>query len=212
MKTFKNLEQLKQDQIINSAMAVFAVHGYDKSSMSEIAKRAEVSKATLFYHFGTKLELYCYLLDTAFIEVADNIGIDKLSQERDFFECLRISTEHKMIALRKRPSLMKFITSFYFDQSADIEDFKVEYLLRADAMRQKVVFDQLDTSKFKSTVEPKLVLDMLLKWVEGYIAIIEKTTSDSTELEISAFYDKMVAEFIQIIEMFRVNFYQPQYL
>ncbi len=212
MKTFNNLDQLKQDQIINGAMAVFAAHGYDKSPMSEIAKRTGVSKATLFYHFGTKLELYCYIIETAITDITNSIGIDQISQERDFFECLRVATEHKMIALRKRPSLIKFMTSFYFDQAEDLEDLKNEYLLQAEVMRNQLVFDDLDISKFKSTVDPRLVMNMLLKWVDGYMLVAEKATVESSEAEVMEFYDQMIEEFIQIIEMFRLNFYQPEYL
>ncbi len=212
MSTFYNLEVEKQDQIINGAMHVFASHSYKKASMSDIAKRTNVSKPTLFYHFGTKLELYFFLLDIAFEEISEQIDIDEVNSENDFFECLRVSSEHKMRALRKRPSLMKFMTKFYFETTPEIEIRKADYLKKSDQMRNKLVFEDLDISKFKDTVDPQLVMDMLLKWTEGYIAVLEKTTATASDEQISQFYDKMIADFLELIDMLRINFYKPEYV
>lgn len=212
MKTFENLELDKQDQIINGAMTVFAAHGYNKASMSEIAKQANVSKPTLFYHFGTKLELYLYILDTAFNEITEALDIDSIYSQKDFFECIKVSTEHKMLALRKRPSLMKYLTKFYFETAPEIEERKLEYINNSTNLRNKLVFEDLNTSKFKETVDPQMVMDMLLKWTEGYIALLEKTTANATEEQIGEFYDKMIEEFLALIEMLRINFYKPEYV
>lgn len=212
MKTFYNLDIEKQDQIINGAMHVFASHGYSKASMNDIAKRADVSKATLFYHFGTKLELYYFILDTAFAEIIEQVDIDQVHQQSDFFECLKVSSEHKMLALRKRPSLMKFLTKYYFDTAPEIVEQRDEYLKVSEQMRNKLVFEDLDVSKFKESVDPKLVLDMLLKWTDGYIAVLEKTAANASDQEISQFYDQMIEDFIALIDMLRINFYKPEYL
>lgn len=212
MKTFENLDIEKQDQIINSAMRIFAVHGYKKAYMSEIAKLANVSKPALFYHFGTKLELYFYVLDIAFGEITESVDIDSIAVNRDFFECLQISTERKLLALKKRPSLMKFLTKFYFETAEEIEERKAEYLEHSQAIRNRLVFEDLDVSKFKDSVDPQQVMNMLLKWNEGNIAIAEKRLASASESELEEFYDGVVAEFLELIEMLRTNFYLPQYL
>lgn len=212
MQTFNNLELIKQDQIINAAMYVFAKNGYRKAYMSEIATRAEVSKPTLFYHFGTKFNLYFYILDIAYDEIAKSLDIEEIYNNNDFFDCLQVSTEHKMNALRKRPSLMKFLTKFYFETEPEIEERKSKYIEQSTTMRDRLIFDDLDVSKFKDTVDPKMVMDMLLKWSEGYIAQLEKVSIDMTDQQISQFYEQMINEFLALIEMLRINFYQPQYL
>lgn len=212
LSTFKNLDITKQDKIINAAMYVFATHGYKKSYMSEIAKRAEISKPTLFYHFGTKLELYTYLLDIATSEIIQSIDNQEVINERDFFECLKVSSSLKMKALARRPSLMKFLTKFYFETEDCVVALQEEYLKQSEKMRSKLLFDDLDVSKFKPSVKPQLVMDMLLKWTEGYIAILEKSTIHSSDEDIAHFYDKMIEEFLELIEMLRLNFYEQEYL
>ena len=60
---FFNIPLEKQNKIINSALAEFAKNGYTKTSINDIAKSADVSKASLFYYFNTKKELYLYLYE-----------------------------------------------------------------------------------------------------------------------------------------------------
>lgn len=44
--------------IVNAAAAVFLEAGFDKASMQEIARRADVSKQTVYSHFGSKEALF----------------------------------------------------------------------------------------------------------------------------------------------------------
>ncbi|MEO0459732.1 MAG: TetR/AcrR family transcriptional regulator [Myxococcota bacterium] len=48
----------KKQQLLCAARTVFLKHGYALSSVDEIAKTADVSKATLYAHFEDKLELF----------------------------------------------------------------------------------------------------------------------------------------------------------
>jgi AcrR family transcriptional regulator len=50
--------------IVNAAIFVFARKGYRMTQMDEIAKEANVSKATLYYYFKSKAHLFQYVLET----------------------------------------------------------------------------------------------------------------------------------------------------
>lgn len=57
----KNQELVKlerRDHITRAAARVFLEHGFDRASMAEIARRADVSKQTLYSHFGSKESLF----------------------------------------------------------------------------------------------------------------------------------------------------------
>ena len=49
--------------IIRAAATVFSRRGYRLTQMEEIAKEADVSKATLYYYFRGKIDLFYYLLE-----------------------------------------------------------------------------------------------------------------------------------------------------
>jgi len=50
--------------ILDAALRTFAVRGYDRTSMEEIAAAAGVSKAVVYDHVRSKRELYTALLET----------------------------------------------------------------------------------------------------------------------------------------------------
>ena len=52
MEKFLALSQEKQATIRNAALACFARHGYEKTSINDIAVAAGISKASIFQYFG----------------------------------------------------------------------------------------------------------------------------------------------------------------
>ncbi len=68
---FHALDEAKQNEIINAGLFVFGNSGYKKAYISEIAECAGISKSMVFYYFGSKKELYMYLLEVVFHEIAD---------------------------------------------------------------------------------------------------------------------------------------------
>ena len=51
--------------IANAAMAVFSKKGFSAASIRDIAKRARMSPANLYHHFGSKQDLLFYLMDSS---------------------------------------------------------------------------------------------------------------------------------------------------
>jgi AcrR family transcriptional regulator len=60
-----------QARILGAAIGLFAERGYDGASITAIAGRAEVSRATVFWHFGDKATLFqeaCRRMLVPFVE------------------------------------------------------------------------------------------------------------------------------------------------
>jgi len=53
----------RRAQLIEVGGSVFAKHGYEGTSVEEIAKRAKVSKPIIYEHFGGKEGLYAVIVD-----------------------------------------------------------------------------------------------------------------------------------------------------
>jgi AcrR family transcriptional regulator len=52
----------KKQDILNAAAILFAHKGYNETSIAELTQRTGVAEGTLFYHFGTKADLFKALL------------------------------------------------------------------------------------------------------------------------------------------------------
>ena len=55
---FKGHDHIKTDQIIEAAQKRFALYGFEKTSMKEIAGDLNMSKGSLYYYFPDKENLY----------------------------------------------------------------------------------------------------------------------------------------------------------
>ena len=64
--------------IVEAAREVFAEQGYAGASMEEIARRAGITKATLYDHFSSKQALHLWLLDRQREEL-NRIGREQMS-------------------------------------------------------------------------------------------------------------------------------------
>src|SRR5213594_3937703 len=66
-------ETAKCRQIIDGARAVFLAQGFDAASMGEIARRAGVSKGTLYVYFESKEELFAVVTREACASQAEGL-------------------------------------------------------------------------------------------------------------------------------------------
>ncbi len=80
MRVVKEPEERKQE-ILETAIAVFARKGYDKTSISDIAKEMNISQGLCYRYFKSKEEIY----DVALDRYADYIVREHI-QEWDFQE------------------------------------------------------------------------------------------------------------------------------
>ncbi len=71
--------QDSRDGILKAATQLFAWRGFHETSMSEVARNAQVSKALIFWHFKSKEELFLAvlnrLLEPYFIDFAEETSV-----------------------------------------------------------------------------------------------------------------------------------------
>ncbi|MEU0229067.1 helix-turn-helix domain-containing protein [Streptomyces sp. NPDC006284] len=63
-----------RQRIQDVALELFAEHGYEKTSLREIAERLDVTKAALYYHFKTKEEILVSIFEDLSRPIEDLIA------------------------------------------------------------------------------------------------------------------------------------------
>lgn len=121
MKKFSKLSIEKQNIIIDSALKSFGTNGYKKSFISDIASGAGISKAMIFYYFGTKKVLYLYLID-----LCGNIFMNEFDEKfdntvTDLFDRIMISTNIKISIMKKHPAILCFLSSMYLENDKEVK-------------------------------------------------------------------------------------------
>ena len=198
----------KKQRIINAALRCFAKNGYKKTSTSDVATAAEISKAMVFHYFGTKKQLYLYLANYCGALIYNTFEQNKPllvnKDVTDFFERVKLSSSMKVKLMTANAEVATFVTSMYFEQHPDVRSEIEAFLKQGEAIRQEIGLTQIDTSKFKPGVDPQYVMKMLTWMAEGMITEIPKGT------DIIA--DNSLKEFDVVMEILRNNFYKEEYL
>jgi AcrR family transcriptional regulator len=64
----------RREQLLHTAVGVFAEHGYHATSMNDVAVAAGVTKPVLYQHFSSKRDLFIELLDEIGAELRSTIA------------------------------------------------------------------------------------------------------------------------------------------
>ena len=124
MDGFEKRKEQKKENIRRSAIELFQNHGFKKVSISDIAKRADVSQVTIYNHFGSKEELvrdvlqwYAMMLlaryksimesDRPFMEKLEEIVFDKSEVISQF------QGELMQNWMQNDPEMQEFINNLY---------------------------------------------------------------------------------------------------
>lgn len=204
MENFMALSEEKQHYILSAAFYCFGKMGYKKTSVADIAEKAGISKAMVFHYFGNKKNLYFYLLQTAcsLMEkaIAENINQD----DNDFFESIIADIKSKEMVIDVYPSVLQFLSSVIREDDAEIVKDIIEIKKNGIEFHAKYCLGDVDLSKFKESVNPNLVFDLITSYMENLtLSITQNEDADISQLFKKAF---------ECVEMLKCNFYKPEYL
>ncbi len=166
MDKFYALDEEKQAAILNAALQCFGKHGYEKASIGDIAKAANISKASMFQYFGTKEQLYKFLL-----EYSKGIILDALREMKDsddLFDRVLASSYMKLEVLKRNPYISQFIAGAWTEQVEELQDVLSALREETNQFRGELVFKQEDAKKFKDPNDAKTVAGILMLMAEGY--------------------------------------------
>ncbi|OXT07381.1 transcriptional regulator [Thermoanaerobacterium thermosaccharolyticum] len=193
----------KRKKIIDAAMTCFAISGYKKTSINDIANTAKVSKALIFHYFGSKKALYLYLL-----ELCGNIFLNEINEKfdsniTDFFDRIKHVTEIEISILKKYPAMPSFLKSAYFENDDEVKDDIKAILFNEELenLRNKIALG-VDTSKFKDDIDPKMIMKIFTLLTDGYLS---KLPANEIDLDV------LCHEFYGYIDLFKKNFYKEEY-
>lgn len=108
------LQLYDKEQILDACLAVFARHGYKNTSTVMLAEAASISKSLIFHHFKNKKELYLSVLDRCIEKARTELGIDVLSEYRDFFEVIDKYSPIKLDYLKKNPDVYRVVREAFY--------------------------------------------------------------------------------------------------
>lgn len=192
---FFDLKKEKQDRMINAALKIFGMRGYQFASTDDIVKEAGISKGLLFHYFGSKAGVYTFLYDYSarFMSMEIKAAVD--TEETDFFVLHRQIETGRLQVLKNYPCMQLFL------ERCEKEDVK-EALLSVEEKKKELssLYEALEAQADFSAY-PKEISAEKLRHILQYTLrnlMEEKFLTGSFQAEL--FYEESVS-YLDFLEM-----------
>ena len=97
-----------EEQILDAAVEAATVHGIERMVVADVAKRAGLSRATVYNHFATKDELVAAAVRREATTLIDAV-VAASSEEEDLREALRVAVMTTLRLARQHPLLDRVV-------------------------------------------------------------------------------------------------------
>ncbi len=106
---FFDLKKEKQDRMINAALKIFAMNGYEHASTDDIVREAGISKGLLFHYFISKLGLYSFIYDYSVKYMMLELSTGVAKGETDYFDLMWQVRAAQIQVMHNYPYMLQFL-------------------------------------------------------------------------------------------------------
>ncbi len=188
-------DELVVQDIINGAKKLMQQYGLKKTTMEDIAKSAGKSKATLYYYFKDKEEIFNKVIDLEVYEFYESVNA-AVNKQPNAVDMLKAYMVTKLKTLREKATLYSFLIENDLQGRLNNEIAKVRH--RYDDEEKKLISSILikgvETNVFKQEIgqEIDVISGLLVSCVRG-------VEIDIVEQKINKDLDKKADFFIELI-------------
>jgi AcrR family transcriptional regulator len=180
---FELIKERKRESICRAAAELFRSYGIDKTSIGDIARKAGVSPATIYNHFGGKNNLVHEIIKRLVREQLEK-GRKIIESKKTFSEKLkdilvikieivnRYDRELIKQVVNKDPVISEFFTDIYEKES------------------KRLFFKLIEEGKEQGYINPEISMDALFTYLEilrngteGYAALLNASNGDNKMIE-----------------------------
>jgi TetR/AcrR family transcriptional repressor of mexJK operon len=157
----------KQEAIIEAAIKRFAHFGVAKTTMAEIAADLSFSKASLYYYFPDKLNLYAAVFKKI-TEAVTESGDAELAKQKDPFEAILFFLERRTEFIIKYHNILEYLKTFGSSKMpAELQPVFTQ-LKKKEMSRVVQVIDKGVQSGLFKIKDSKKTAELFLDFLEGF--------------------------------------------
>jgi AcrR family transcriptional regulator len=159
-----------REKIIETAMRLFSSQGYGNTSLSQVAKEAQVSKALIFWHFENKESLFRTAVQRTFEPYIINV-VDDLEGLSELDQIKRLIDEYYDFVSKNIYSV-KFFLGLVLREEKHPDDL-VAHMTELQRMYRNLLADIIDHGRqkavFRPTVRPELDAGLIISALHGLL-------------------------------------------
>jgi AcrR family transcriptional regulator len=159
-----------REKILETASRLFSIQGYTNTSLSQVAKEAQVSKALIFWHFESKEKLFRTALQRTLEPYVVNV-LDDLEGLSEVDQIKRLIDEYYAFVSRNVYSV-KFFLSLMLREEKHPDDV-VGHMNELQRVYRNLLADIIDSGRqkglFRPTVTPDLDAGLIMTALHGLV-------------------------------------------
>ena len=146
----------KQDEILEAAIRVLAVQGFQQTKIRDIAKEAGVADGTIYLYFKNKDELLVRLFEEVMQKVFRilNTALEGVSTPAEKLHCF-LRTHLHMVEVE--PEAAQIISVVLRQSTAFVKEYKNALFAKYLGVLQKILQEGVDEGVFHSDIDPMIV-------------------------------------------------------
>jgi AcrR family transcriptional regulator len=159
-----------REKILETATRLFSLQGYTNTSLSQVAKEAQVSKALIFWHFESKEKLFRTALQRTLEPYVVNV-LDDLEGLAEVDQIKRLIDEYYAFVSRNVYSV-KFFLSLMLREEKHPDDV-VGHMNELQRVYRNLLADIIDSGRqkglFRPGVTPELDAGLIMTALHGLV-------------------------------------------
>ena len=196
MLSERQLEErkLRQDRILSSALDVFKANGLDGATMDSIAEKAGFGKATLYYYFSSKEEVFLGIMEEGWKSLLASLEViiqEEQSPRKTFIKILVQIAQNA----KHKPNLYEFL--FQAPKAINLTEFDDQKWKKHQgklySILQGLLEDGIERKEF-----PKLNSNLMFKAIgglfTGLIFFGDKKKTSISEEEVEALLNNLISK------------------
>jgi len=191
-----NIKKMQQENIIRDtkkyiikvARQLFSEYGYLGVSMSDIAKKLNITKAALYYHFTGKAEIYKSVLDEVFSNLS--LSLREAFYEKTAEEKIRKLIRNYLDFGFKEKNLINALVFKLSPSNSQIRRHIITLRERIAGLIQPLVEEALINKNSTKGIDSRLITSLLTGMMDGLILEYSFLNKKMNPIEIS---DQIIA-------------------
>ena len=166
-KSRENIIQDTKQYIIGTARGLFSEYSYLGVSMDDIAKKLNITKAALYYHFAGKAEIYMEVLNDVFDKLSLSISeaISEKTVDKKLHKLIRNYLDFGL----KEKNLVKSLMLKLSPADPQIKNRITQLREQIIGLIQPVIKEMSASKKITRKVDDKLLTSLLVGTMNGLI-------------------------------------------
>lgn len=160
---------MTKENILNIAIQEFSLYGYDAVSMSQLASKLDVNKATIYYHYKDKKSLYQAVLTKLIRQNRDEIDQivnSKISAKEKFKKYITSF----IASIKETPQIVPLVLREMANLGVNIEDY-IEDDLEQEIKYLILIIQELDLKEKYKNTDPFIIKALVYGTINTYYSM-----------------------------------------